>query len=195
MRKLVDRDEVATADQRRNDPGVGKVPRAEHAGGGGTLELRKPRFELIVERMIAGNEARGAGADSELVDGLAGRLGKRRMGGQAQIIVTRERDQLSAAAPYHNTVMTRRGDERAAQMPAFESDQLGLNEIVERGHGTLYSVCSSGSFIAVLCPHLPTYNNSDLILGARFCASRRMAGFARPSPSLSRLPKGAASSG
>jgi hypothetical protein len=62
MGQLVDRHEVAVADQRRNDSRIGKVAGAEHARGRGALEPRKPPLKLVVERMIAGNEARRAGA-------------------------------------------------------------------------------------------------------------------------------------
>ncbi len=52
------------ADQRRNDAGIGEIAGAEHAGGLGALEPGEPRFELGVERMVAGDQPRGAGADA-----------------------------------------------------------------------------------------------------------------------------------
>ena len=62
MRQLVDQDQVVAPDQRRGDAGVGEIARAEHAGGFGLLQPRQPRFELGIERMIAGDEPRRAGA-------------------------------------------------------------------------------------------------------------------------------------
>src|SRR5260370_21586295 len=84
--------------------------------------------------MIAGHEARRAGAQSEFLDRCAGRLGKRRMTGQAQIIVARERDESPAAALDYHAVVTHRGHEHAAQVPAFKRGQFGLHEVVEGGH-------------------------------------------------------------
>ena len=87
MGKRVDRHQVVAADQRRNDAGIGEIARSEHAGGFGALEARQPRFELLVERMVAGDEARGPGADAIPVGRLAGRRGERRMSRQAEVIV------------------------------------------------------------------------------------------------------------
>ena len=70
MRQLVDQDEIVAAGQRRNDAGVGEIAGAEHAGRLGALEPREPRFELGVQRMVAGDEARGAGADAVSCDRL-----------------------------------------------------------------------------------------------------------------------------
>ena len=70
MRKLVAQDEIAAAGNRRQDPGIGEIARAEHASGLRALELRQPRFEFGIERMVAGDEARGAGAHAEAADRL-----------------------------------------------------------------------------------------------------------------------------
>ena len=64
MRQLVDQHQVVAADQRRNDAGIGEIAGAEHAGRLGALEPGEPRFELGEQRMIAGHEPRGAGADA-----------------------------------------------------------------------------------------------------------------------------------
>ena len=50
------------ADQRRDDAGIGEIAGAEHAGRLGSLQPRQPRFELGEQRMVAGDQARGAGA-------------------------------------------------------------------------------------------------------------------------------------
>ncbi len=51
-------------DQHRDDAGVGEIAGAEHAGGLGALPARQPGFEFGVERMVAGHQPRGAGADA-----------------------------------------------------------------------------------------------------------------------------------
>ncbi len=79
MGELVDQDQVVAPDQRRNDAGIGEIAGAEHAGGLGALQRGQPRFELGVERMIAGDEARGAGADAIALDRRDGRRLDRRV--------------------------------------------------------------------------------------------------------------------
>ncbi len=64
MGELVDQHEIAAADQRRHDAGIGEIAGAEHAGRRGTLEPRQPRLQRVVERMVPGDEPRGAGADA-----------------------------------------------------------------------------------------------------------------------------------
>ena len=48
MRQLVDQDQVAAADQRRHDAGIGEIAGAEHAGGFRALEPREPLLQLGV---------------------------------------------------------------------------------------------------------------------------------------------------
>ncbi len=64
MRQFVDQDEIVRANQCRNDPGIGKVAGAEHARGFGCLQSAPAVFQLDIERMIAGDQTRGAGADA-----------------------------------------------------------------------------------------------------------------------------------
>ena len=65
MGELVQEDEVAAADERRNHADVRQVPAAEDDRVLGTLERRELALELDVKRMIAVDEPRGAGADTE----------------------------------------------------------------------------------------------------------------------------------
>jgi hypothetical protein len=57
MREFVYEDEVARADQRRDNPRIGKVAGAEDAGRLRPL-MRARRFEVCEQRMIAGDAPR-----------------------------------------------------------------------------------------------------------------------------------------
>src|SRR5262245_65117872 len=61
MGKLVDQQQIVAAKQGWNDAGIGQVARAENAGGLGLLQARQPRLKGAEQRMVAGDEAGGAG--------------------------------------------------------------------------------------------------------------------------------------
>ncbi len=133
MGELVDQDEIAAADEGRNDPGVGEIAGTEHARCCGSLEAREPRLQCLVERMVPGDEARGAGPDAVLGDRVAGRVLERGMVGESEIVVARERYQPPTVA-FDDDVVARRGHQRTAQMLPFEGGQLGGGEVIEGGH-------------------------------------------------------------
>jgi hypothetical protein len=133
MRELVDQYEIAAADQRRNDPGVGEIAGTEHAGVGCSFEAREPRLQRLVERMVPGDEARGPGADAILRDGIAGGILERGMGGEPEIVVARERYETPAAT-LDDDITARGGHQRATQVLSFEAGKLGGGEVVEGGH-------------------------------------------------------------
>ena len=62
MRQFVDQDQAVAPDQHRNDAGIGEIAGAEHDGGFGLLERGQAGFQLGVKRVIAGDQARRAGA-------------------------------------------------------------------------------------------------------------------------------------
>ena len=134
MRQLIDQDQVAAADQRRGDAGVGEIARAEHAGGLGALEPRQPLLQLGVERMIAGDEPRGAGADAVALDRRDGGGLQRRMLAQAEIIVAGERQQPPAVALDPEIAEPAGRHERAAQVRLLQRRKLLPCEFIERGH-------------------------------------------------------------
>ena len=114
MRELIDQDQVAWAGERRDDAEIGEVARAEDAGRLGLLPARQPRLERGVERMVAGDQAGGAGADAV----GAQRLDRRRlddgMVGQVEVVVAAERQQLAAVAQRPDPGHAGGIDERAA---------------------------------------------------------------------------------
>src|SRR5262249_53841779 len=70
MRQFINEDQVVSADHGRNDAGICEITGAEHTGRFGALDPREPRFKLVVERMIAGDQARGPRADAISLDGV-----------------------------------------------------------------------------------------------------------------------------
>ena len=60
MRQLVEQHQIVAADQARDDAGIGEIAGAEDAAGFGALQPRQPRFEFGEQRMVAGDEPRGA---------------------------------------------------------------------------------------------------------------------------------------
>ena len=131
--QFVDQDQVAAAGQRRDDADIGEIAGAENAGGFGAFEPRQPAFQFVVERMIAGDQARGAGADAKTLRRLDRRLDDRRMAAKIEIIVARKREQTAAAALGINAV-ARRHHRRAAQPRALQRRKLAARKFIERAH-------------------------------------------------------------
>ena len=65
--------------QRRRNAGIGEIAGAEHASRFRALKPRQPLLQLGVERMVAGDEPRGAGADAVAFDRRDGRRLQLRM--------------------------------------------------------------------------------------------------------------------
>ncbi len=57
VRKFIQQHETLAADERRNDPGIGKITGAENASRLGALEFGQARLEPCVKRVIAGDKA------------------------------------------------------------------------------------------------------------------------------------------
>ena len=87
MGQLVEQDEIAASDEGRGDARVGEKAGAEHAGRLSALYPRQPAFQLGVERMVAGDEARGAGADTVAFDRGDGGGLQQAMLAQAELVV------------------------------------------------------------------------------------------------------------
>ncbi len=134
MRQLVDQHEVALPDKGGDDAEIGEVPRAEDAGGLGVLPAGQPRLELGEERMVAGDEAGGAGADPIGLQRLDRRLLDRGVVAQVEIVIAAEREQPAAIAQGPDAGDPGGIDERPAQVDAGEIGELGGGEIIERTH-------------------------------------------------------------
>ena len=102
--QFIDQDQVAAAGQRRDDADIGEIAGAENARRFGAFQPRQPALQFVVERVIAGDEARGAGADAVALRRLDRRFDDRGMAAKIEIIVAREREQTAAAALGENAV-------------------------------------------------------------------------------------------
>src|SRR5262249_48470247 len=98
------------------------------------LQSRQPFFKLVVERMITGNQARGAGADPMVLNGIDGGGDNPWMLAEVEIIVAGKGQQTPAVALGPNS-RARRDRGRAAKLRAFECDELFVGKYVERVHG------------------------------------------------------------
>src|SRR6516162_11758040 len=96
MCQLIHEDQIVRVDHSRNDSGIGKIAGTEYARRVAALQSRQPCFKFIVERMIAGNQARRAGTDAISVNGVDGRGDDLGVLAEVQIIVARERQQTAA---------------------------------------------------------------------------------------------------
>ncbi len=92
MRELVDDDQIGGAREQRHDPDVGQITAAEHERGLGALEPREPPLERRVQRMIALDEARGAGAGAVTARGLARRGDDAWVVRESEVVVRGERN-------------------------------------------------------------------------------------------------------
>src|SRR5207302_1749191 len=93
------------------------------------LEPRQARFERAIERMVAGDEARGAGAGAMTLDrGDGGRLDQAMLA-QIEIIVAREAEQ-PAPVLLEPDAVARELDQPAAQELRIEPGQLVGGEAV-----------------------------------------------------------------
>ena len=115
MRELVDQEEVFFARQGWNDAEIGQITGAEHAGALGSLEPGEAVFQLGIERVIAGDEPRGPGADPVARERLARRRNDRRVLGEIEIVVAGKGDQLPAVAFDQDVVRPRRARQLAPQ--------------------------------------------------------------------------------
>ena len=85
-------------DQRGNNAGIGEIARAEHAGGLGPFDPRQPASSSRIKRMVAGDQARGAGAGAIALHRRDRRRVHVRMMAEVEIIVAGKRQQPAAVA-------------------------------------------------------------------------------------------------
>ncbi len=126
VRKRIDQEQVSRPDQRRDDAGIGEIAGAENACVLGALEAREPALQLREQRMVAGDQPRGAGADAIGPDRRNRCRLDLRMMGQVEIVVAGERNsrrpwRVTADAVRRATVSRSPG----AGYGARSSSQLG----------------------------------------------------------------------
>ena len=98
MRQLVDQDEIFRSRERWDDAEIGEVAGAEHAGRLGSFDAGEAGFELAKQRIIAGDETRGAAARAVTLDRRDGGGLDGGMMGEAQIVVAGEGEKAAAVA-------------------------------------------------------------------------------------------------
>ena len=111
-----------------------EVAGAEHARIFGALHRREAALERGKQRVIAGDEARGARPRPVALDRRDRRRLDRRMARQAEIVVAGEREQPPSAARDERGVLARGVGQRAAQRAALQRVELVLRVSVERQH-------------------------------------------------------------
>jgi hypothetical protein len=131
VRQLIDQDEIVVAGKRRDDADIGEIARAEHASRFRLLETSEPAFKICIERMVAGHEPRGAGADAIKPQRLDGGFLDRRMMRQVEIVVAGKRQQATAVAQHPDSGHPRRIGQRTAKRPAIELAELPGREFIE----------------------------------------------------------------
>src|SRR5690606_34734174 len=132
MTELVDDDQIARACEHGQDAEIREVAASEHDGGLGAFERSEPRLQLLEERMVTRDETRRAGSRAVAPREIGRRIDDARVGCEPEIVVARERDELTAVAP-RPRVRTARGlREATAEMTGFERSQLLGRERVER---------------------------------------------------------------
>src|SRR5262249_31730424 len=122
--EAVDEDRIVATDQRRDDPGVGEITRAEHASRLGLLEAGKSRFEFGVERMMAGDQAGSARARAMAFDGVDRCALHSRVLAQVEVVVAAERQQPPALALYPNRVLAGALGQRTQKRAGSEACEL-----------------------------------------------------------------------
>ena len=131
VRQLVGQHQAVAADQRRDDAGIGEIAGAEHDRGLRLFEAGEPALKLGVKRVIAGDQARGAGAGAVFFDRRDGGLLDGGMLGQVQIVVAGERQQPLAVALDPDAVLAHGLGQSPPQVAALQVVELALGELVE----------------------------------------------------------------
>ena len=153
MRELIDENEIAVADERRNDAEIGEVAGAEDASRLGGLQLCKPRFEFGKERMIAGDEAGGAGAGAKSAERGNRRLFDFRMARETEIIIAGEGDEPASAADDDRAILGVRGtagrNQAAPQRGFLQLRKLAARECVESVQGPTFIWLLRGVAVAL----------------------------------------------
>ena len=131
VRQFIHQHQPVAPDQHRNDAGIGEIAGAEHDRGLCLLDAGEARFQLRVERVVAGDQARGARAGAIFFDCRDGGLLDGRVLGQVEIVVAGKRQQPLAVALDPDAVLAHGLGQRAAQMAALQIVELFLRELIE----------------------------------------------------------------
>ncbi len=98
MSQLIDQNEVFVAEKRGDHPEIGEIAGAEHAGRLAPLEPGEAVLKLGIERVVAGDQAGGAGAKAVAHQRLVGGGKNRRVADEVEIVVARKREQPASVA-------------------------------------------------------------------------------------------------
>ena len=86
---------VFTPHQRRDRADIRHVTRREQERARQAHELRQRSFQIVMRRRVSGDQVRRTRADAEKSRAFACRDNQSRVGGESQIIVAAERDDLA----------------------------------------------------------------------------------------------------
>ena len=134
VRQFVEQDQVAGSDQGGDDAGIGEIAGAEDAGVFAVLDLSEPLLQRGIERVIAGDQPGGAGADAIMAHRRDCGLDDDRMLAEIEIIVAAERDQLPPATPGTGAAGALGFAEAAAQVLRLQRPELAGCEFFKRLH-------------------------------------------------------------
>ena len=134
MAQLVGEDHIAHPHQARHDAEIGEVTAAEHYGIIGALQRRQTRFEGLVERMIAGDQTRRAGADAVALGGFGRARLDPRVLRQVEIIVRTKRNQHPPVTLDPHRVKRIGNRQGAPQRARLEVIQFFCGKVVEAFH-------------------------------------------------------------
>src|ERR1043166_1824664 len=137
MRQFIDQHEVACSGDRRDDAHIGEIPRPEYARGRRALEAGKALLQRSEQRVITGDESRGAGAGAVAIERLDGGGFDRRMVREIEIVVATERQEAAAVAQYPAAVLAVGIHQYAMEAGAIERPQFLCRKVVERLHSRL----------------------------------------------------------
>src|SRR5689334_2185139 len=133
MRQFIDEDQIVRADHGRYDAGIGEIAGAKHAGRLAAFNSRQPQFKVLVERMIAGNQAGSTGAEAIVFDGIDCRRDDLWMLTEIEIVVAGERQQTTAVTLDPKS-RARRDHGRAAKLRAFQALKFVAGKSIKRMH-------------------------------------------------------------
>ena len=132
MVEAVGKNGVSTPSQCNHHADVGHVAGRHQQGARKAGKGGEPPLQCVMRRQVAADEVRSAAADAPAASAGAGRLDQRRIGGQAQIVVTAKADEFTAVDDRQRPA---RGGQRAAmaaQAVVIKRGELGGQIVVKR---------------------------------------------------------------
>ena len=131
MGQFIDDDEIAAADQRRDDAGIGEVAGAKHASRLRILHPREAALKLGQQRMVTADQPGGARADAVAGERRDRGLLDGRMVGQVEVVVAAKRQQRTPIAQHPKSVEAGGFDRDAVQARALELAEFLRREFLQ----------------------------------------------------------------